>query len=118
MPKINFIIYMLICLLLTIIVEVIVAYILKVKDKYDFINIVLVNILTNPLLVSIINLISINYGTKLSNICLFIFEVLVVSIEGLIYKKYLSFKKINPFVLSLILNVCSYLSGLLLYLFI
>jgi len=118
MPKISFGIYMLVCLLLTIIIELLVAYILKVRNKMDLINIILVNILTNPLLVSTVNLISINYGLKISYIFLAIFELLVVFIEGFIYKKYLDFKKINPYLLSFILNLCSYLSGLLIQLFI
>ena len=118
MPSINFALYMLICLILTIVVEVLVALILKVRNKLDLINIVLVNILTNPLLVSTTNLISINYGLKIGYIFLFIFELLAVFIEGLIYKKYLDYRKINPYVLSLILNVCSYLCGLTINLFI
>ena len=118
MPNINFALYMLICLSVTIIIELSVALLLKVKDKLDLINILLVNILTNPLLVSTVNLISINYGSKIGYICLYTFEVLVVFIEGLIYKKYLNYKKINPYVLSLILNVSSYLIGLIITLFI
>ena len=40
-------------LVLTIIIEVAVALSLKVRDKKDLLNIVLVNFLTNPLVVSI-----------------------------------------------------------------
>lgn len=118
MPNINFALYMLICLSLTIIVEVSIALILKVRTKLDIVNIILVNILTNPLLVSMCNLISINYGLKIAYIFLFIFEITVVFVEGFIYKKYLDFKKINPYVLSFILNLSSYLFGLLINLFI
>ena len=118
MPNINFALYMLICLVSTIVVEVIVALLLKVRTKMDIINVILVNILTNPLLVSVVNLISINYGLVIGYIFLFIFEVSVVFIEGFIYKKYLDYKKINPYVLSFILNLCSYLFGLLLNIFI
>ncbi len=118
MPSISFALYMLICLVATIIVELIVALILKVRTKMDIINIILVNMLTNPLLVSTVNLISINYGLKISYIFLFIFEVSVVFIEGFIYKKYLDYKSINPYLLSFILNLSSYLFGLLINLFI
>ena len=118
MPNINFALYMLICLVTTLVVELVVALLLKVKTKMDIINIVLVNILTNPLLVSTINLISINYGLKIAYIFLLIFEIFVVFIEGFIYRKYLDYKRINPYLLSFILNLCSYLFGLLINLFI
>ena len=118
MPNINFALYMLICLVTTLVVELVVALLLKVKTKMDIINIVLVNILTNPLLVSTINLISINYGLKIAYIFLLIFEIFVVFIEGFIYRKYLDYKRINPYLLSFILNLSSYLFGLLINLFI
>ncbi len=118
MPNINFALYMLICLLTTIIVELLVSLILGVRYKLDIINIVLVNILTNPLVVSLINLISINHGKNIAYVFLFIFELIVVFIEGFIYKKYLDFKKIKPILLSFILNLSSYLVGLLIQLFI
>ena len=116
MPKIHFLLYMLICLLLTIVIELTIALILGIRKKLDIINIILVNILTNPLVVSLTNLISINHGKTISYVFLAIFEIIVVFVEGYIYKKYLSFKKINPFLLSFILNLSSYLIGLLIQL--
>ena len=113
MPNISFVLYMFICLLLTIIIELLVAYILKVNNKMDLLNILLVNILTNPIVVSTTNLISINYGSTIGYIYLYTLELIVVFIEGFIYKKYLNYKKINPYILSLILNVSSYLGGLI-----
>jgi hypothetical protein len=109
---------MLICLSLTIVIEVLVALLLKVRNKKDILNIVLVNILTNPLLVSLTNLISINYGLELAYISLFTFELLAVFVEGFIYKKYLEYDKINHYLLSAILNLISYLAGLLINIFI
>ena len=58
MPSISFPLYMLACLGLTIIVEILVALIIKVRTKMDLINIVLVNIMTNPIIVALTNLIS------------------------------------------------------------
>ena len=113
MNKISFINYMLICLIITIVVELLVALLLKVKNKKDLVNVLLVNILTNPLLVSIDNAISVKFGIKIAYIVLVVLEILVVIVEGYIYKKYLNYKKINPYILSLILNICSYLSGLI-----
>ena len=98
-------------LVLTIIIEVFVALILKVRNKKDLINITLANIVTNPLVVSIPVYFNIKYGVLERNIVLCILEIGTVFIEGLIYMKVLDYKRINPFVLSLILNLSSYLIG-------
>ena len=102
---------MLMCLSITIVIEIIFALILKVKTKKDILNILLVNIITNPLVVSIPVLINISYGVLERQICLLTLEIFTVLFEGFIYYKYLSYKKINPFILSLILNLLSYLIG-------
>jgi hypothetical protein len=98
-------------LLLTIIIEFIIALLLKVKDKLDLINVLLVNILTNPLLVSISLYINIKHSLLLKNILIIPLEIIVVLVEGFIYKKYLKYNKINPYLLSLILNGSSFLLG-------
>jgi len=99
------------CLTCTIVIELCIALILKVKDKKDLLNIVLVNMLTNPLVVSIPVLILVKYGYTYSVISLIILEILTVLVEGFIYFKVLLYKKINPYVLSLILNIASFLIG-------
>ena len=38
-------------------------------------------------------------------------EIMVVIVEGFIYKKYLKYDKLNPFFVSLILNASSYFIG-------
>ena len=103
---------MLISLICTIVIEVSVAFLLHYRGK-DLINVLLVNILTNPLLNSSIVAINYYYGLKVRNTCLYIFEILVIIVEGFIYWKYLERKKINGFLLSLILNIASYVIGLL-----
>ena len=103
---------MLICLVSTIIIEVSIAFILRYRGK-DLINVLLVNVLTNPLLNSSVIAINYFYGLKARNICLYILEILVVLIEGFIYSKYLEKRKINGYLLSLILNIASYVIGLL-----
>ena len=99
------------CLLLTIIIELILALILGVRDKKDIVNVILVNVITNPIVVLIPIIIYIKFGGLFSRISLLILEVLTVVVEGLIYKKVLKYKKINWFLLSLILNVASFLIG-------
>ena len=102
---------MIFCLLATIIIEVTISFILKVRDKKDYINIVLVNIITNPLLVSITTLILYRFGLNWRKVSVIIFEIIVVFVEGYIYKKYINYNKIRPCMLSLILNASSYLIG-------
>jgi len=71
----------------------------------------MVNILTNPLLVSITFSIGAFYGTTYQNIFTLVLELLAFLTEGFIYQKVLINKKINPYLLSLILNLSSYLIG-------
>lgn len=101
---------MLICLSSTIVIELIMSLLLGIRNKKDILNVILVNIMTNPLIVSILMYITYNrlFNTTISIIIL---EILVVLTEGFTYKKVLTFDKINPYVLSLILNIASYFIG-------
>lgn len=99
------------CLLYTIIIELTVALILHVKNKKDLLNVILVNILTNPVVVLVPVLIYYKYGLLAKNITLYSLEILAVLIEGFIYMRVLKYKKINPYILSLLLNLSSYLIG-------
>lgn len=98
-------------LLCTTLIEIIISILLKIRDKKDLLNIILANCFTNPLVVTIQLYINIKYGFFERNICLLFLELFALVVEGFIYKKYLSFKKINPYVLSIILNTCSYFMG-------
>ena len=99
------------CLVCTIIIELVIALILGVRDKHDMLNILLVNIVTNPIVVSLPILMLVKYGYNARMITLYILEILTVLIEGFIYKKTLEYKKVNPFILSLLLNLGSYSIG-------
>jgi len=109
---------MIISLFWTIIIEVGLALILKVRSKKDVLNIILVNILTNPVVTSLSFTINIVYGITYRRISMLILESLAVFIEGFIYHKYLNYQKINSYLLSLILNLASYLLGIVINLFI
>ena len=101
---------MLICLSSTIVIELIMSLLLGMRNKKDILNVILVNIMTNPLVVSILMYITYNrlFNTTISIIIL---EILVILTEGFTYKKVLTFDNINPYVLSLILNISSYFIG-------
>lgn len=110
--------YIIICLSCTIVIEIVISIILKIRDKKDLINIMLANILTNPIVVTIPFSLNIFYGIKYYYLSLIILEILTIFVEGLIYKKYLKYHIINPYILSLILNVASYGIGLIINKFI
>ncbi len=99
------------CLILTVIIEVLVALLLGVRNKKDLLNVMLVNIITNPIVVSLPHLLLIYFGYSIYRVSFYVLEVVTVLFEGLIYKKVLNYKKINPFLLSLLLNGSSYLIG-------
>ena len=99
------------CLIITLIIEIIIAFIIGVRNKKDFLNITLVNVLTNPLVVSISIYINIRYGLELRDMWIIFLELSAFIIEGIIYYKVLNYKKINVFVVSLILNGSSYFIG-------
>ena len=99
------------CLLLTIILELIIALILSVRDKKDLINVILVNVLTNPIVVMTQMILYIKFGYSIEIIGIIILEILAFLVEGLIYKKVLIYNKINPFLLSLLLNASSFFIG-------
>ena len=105
-------IVMLICLGLTITIECLVALILGYRKK-DLLNVLLVNLLTNPIVSSIPVYFNYHYGLRSRNIVLLILEIITLIIEGFIYTKVLKRRKINGFILSIILNGSSYLLGLL-----
>lgn len=98
-------------LICTIIIELVVSIILGIKNKKDILNVILVNIITNPLVAVIPVYFNFFYSLKMRNIFLIILEILTLIFEGYMYKKYLNFKNINPFLISLILNCSSYFIG-------
>lgn len=108
LPKI-----MLECLVWTIGLEVLLAIILGIRKKKDIFNIMLVNILTNPLVVSISVAINIFYGLQARHISMIFLEIFAFFVEAKIYKNVIEYKKINPYLLSLLLNAFSFLVGLI-----
>lgn len=103
--------YMARAAILTVIIEICASLIIGIKNKKDLLNVILVNVMTNPLVNAITIFFNFYFGILGRNICLTILEILVVISEGFVYKKYLKFNKINPYVVSLILNTFSYFLG-------
>ena len=105
------------CLIVTLLVEIIFSLILGLRKK-DLLNVLLVNLLTNPLMNCIHPLVLFEYGKTAQLISFIILEIVVILAEGFIYKKYLNYNKINSYLLSLILNFASCGIGLLINYFI
>ena len=99
---------------LTLLLEIPAALILGVRKKEDVLLVGLVNILTNPLVVLILNLFLVFTASPPPWFLILPLEILAVLAEGFVYQKGLSFRRVHPFLLSLILNGISYFGGLLL----
>ena len=95
-------------LLITIFLELVIAIIIGIKDRKDLLNVILANAITNPFVTIVPIIINLRYGYVARNITFYILEVLVVLIEGFMYKKVLKFKKLNYWLISLILNIASF----------
>ncbi len=110
---INGFIAMSIPLLLTIIIECLLAFLLKIKRKNDIINIIYVNCITNPILNYLMIVIDYFFSKRIFNIILIFLELMVICFEYNFYKKNSSYKKVNPLLLSWILNLSSFTLGLI-----
>ena len=99
-------------LALTLAIELPLAFLLGIRKGMDFLCVVLVNVVTNPSLVLILNLFSLRGVPPWFLIAGL--EAAAVVAEALFYRKCLSRCPVHPILLSLILNGISYLGGCLL----
>lgn len=99
------------CLILTVLIECGFAFLLGIRKKSDILLILLINVITNPVVVVSSALVNFYYGSQAVTVYKFIIEFTVLAVEGITYYKLLDYRKINPFLVSLLLNSASYLSG-------
>ncbi len=112
----NIFLQMIINLVLTIIIEVSFSLILGIRNRKDIYSIIFINCITNIIINYIMNTIKyFIYSNIIIYIILAIFEVIVVLVEYKFYKRNLEYKKLNPLILSIILNTLSFSIGLLIY---
>ncbi len=103
-----------ISLILTIVIEVTLSLIIGLRGTDNIEKVILVNILTNPLVVTttnIVYLLSQSYIVR--NIVLGFLEVAVIFVEGFLFKKLLKDFKINSYLFALYLNGISFLLGII-----
>ena len=103
---------MLYCLSCTVIIECGIAFISGIRKAKDLLFVLLVNIMTNPLLVVLTVIVNLFFGRLWYYISLAVLEIGAVAAEGLVYKFTIK-HKLNPFLLSLILNSASFFLGLI-----
>ena len=108
-----------ITLALTLVIEITLAVLLKVRSTFDIIFLILINCITNPTVNVIYGLIiwytDIEAGSFAGWVVVFILEFIVWITESVMIKKLLEYKRIKPMLLSFILNVSSFLIGLVIF---
>ena len=104
---------LIISLVLTIILESFLAILVNIIDRES--TLIWINCLTNPIVVYLTNMsrLIIN-NTYITNLILIFLEIIVVFVEGYLFKKNLKDLKINSYIFSLYLNGLSFLIGVLL----
>ena len=114
---------MLIACVLTVIIECgFAALLFRIRDKYSLAVVALVQVLTNPvvngfcgLIIPAILIMNGMAGTTayeiIVDMSVAVFEIAAVVVEGFVYKK---FEFPRPFIMSMTLNVLSFVSGLVL----
>lgn len=97
-------------LTITIVIECLAAWILRVRNRHDLTVVVLVNLMTNPLVVSIGAAVLVFAGRDMLMPATLAMEALVVIVECMVYSKTID-TECNAFVLSLVCNAASYMIG-------
>ena len=104
---------MLRCLVLTILIEGVFAFLLGVRTRRGQLTVLLANVMTNPLVVSLNVLFTFCFGHVGYVASTAVLEAAAFTAEALVYRRDKPCR-MNPFLLSALPNGGSYLSGLLL----
>ena len=105
----------LIALVLTTAIEVVVALFFGYRKKSEIATIILINLITNPLL-NYLLFINNYFGTVQINTIIIIFlEIVVVFVEWRLLKFVLQQNSKKLFALSVVMNFCSYIAGVLIF---
>ena len=104
---------LMISLAATLVVEGLLGYLLGIRTKRDIRLVILANIFTNPAVVYGSIIVSIYFGSVVYTVVVLSLELLAILGEALIYRRYLSVRLMNPFLLSFILNLASFFAGIM-----
>ena len=97
-------------LALTILIECAAGWMLGVRDRRGQGVIVLANLMTNPLVVSLGAAVQLFAGREYLAPVTIAMEIIAVIAEGFVYSRHLT-SKTDPYILSLACNLSSYLIG-------
>jgi len=102
-------------LILTLVIEVSVAWLFGLRTKKEFWTVILINVITNPLLNYLITVNGYFHLVSQTNAFILCLEVVIVLVEWrlLVWVLRQSVKKM--LVLSVVMNAASYLAGLLIF---
>lgn len=103
-----------ISLVLTIIIEVLVAIGLGIKNLKEIVLIAFINIFTNPILVCIANITFLLNNYLFHIVVLLLLEITAFIVEGKLLKYYLGKKLIHPYKFSFYINLISFSIGIIL----
>ncbi len=95
---------------ITLFLELILAWILGIRKKRDLLTVVLVNTLTNPLLNLILLYLAASFPYSTYQWAVPLMELLIWMAEGLLFRKFLK-KLRHPFLFSACLNAVSFFGG-------
>ena len=109
---------LIISLVLTLIIELIISLIIGIREKEDIKIIICANVLTNPIVVFIANIVILLDNNIIYDIVVAILEISAFITEAIIFKKLLKFNKISPWLISFINNLISFSLGVIINLFI
>ena len=101
---------LIVCLILTLVLEEVTALIVGVRKGFDLTVILFSNLLTNPVVV-FSGILLASFTNIPRPVYIIVLELAAFITEALIYRKLLFTKKPSPFLLSLILNSVSFFVG-------
>lgn len=105
---------LIISLVLTVVIEVVLSLCIGLGNEDNIETVIWINCITNPVVVVITNLtFMISQNLMIKNSVLIILEIIVIFVEGFLFKKNLKNFKIKPYIYSIYLNVLSFSIGLI-----
>ena len=106
---------LIVALVLTVVLEVLIAILFNYRKKSEISIIVLINIITNPLLNYLLAVNNYFNWLSVNIFILILLEIIVVMIEWLLLRYAIRKNPKKLFLLSLVMNATSFIVGLLLF---
>lgn len=97
-------------LLIVFVTELPLALLLGARSPKKITSVALINIITNPAIVYI-SLLTLFFAGEWHTPVLIILEIAVLFIEGFTFSKFKTFDKKNPYLISIVLNATSFITG-------